>query len=408
MVRLVNDMSGEKINFGVVGLGGRAQTLIAIILDHPGANLVHLSDIKQPVVDRVLASIPEPRRSKIHGSTEYHELLDDESVDAVVITTPDGLHERNAIDAFNAGKHVFLEKPAGINLEECDNILRAARDSGKKFQIGYQARHIPFYQSIKRIVDLGEQGPLGRSLFVQANEFYYGGYHYFRSWWRFREKVGGVMIQKICHDFDFLQWAFGKPEKISCFGSNIEFTKGNAPTGSTATICRECPPEQRCPYFVQDDETRSTKTDQCVYNADHDIMDNTQTLIQFENGMVACLGMHFFPSKAQNSRFIKISGSKADLWGKVKEDYILINPRFDRSENQRDAIMYKVPPRTDRPAKFLFDELIEGILTGKEVEPGVQGAYWSMLMVVAAQQALETCQVVEIEDLVQEYPFPFE
>lgn len=176
--------------------------------------------------------------------------------------------------------------------------------------------------------------------------------------------------------------------------------------GSTALHCRDCPPEQHCPYKISNDDTVSTKTDQCVYNADHDVIDNSQTIMQFGNGLVVSLGMYFFPSKAQNSRFMKISGSKGDLWGKVKENIIHINPRFDRSENQHESFIYKIPEATYPPAKHLFDALIEGIIDGKEIEPGLAGSYWSMIMVVGAQRAMETHQVVEFKDLTREYPYP--
>lgn len=397
---------GGAVGFGVVGLGGRAQTLIKIVRDHPRARLVHLCDAKGAVVEKQRHGFPPEEAARLTFSTDYATLLADPVVEAVVITTPDGTHERLAVAAFDAGKHVFLEKPVGITLEEMSHVLATAVSSGKQFQVGYQGRHIPFFKSVKQILDRGEAGPVGRPLFVQANELYYGGYHYFRSWWRFKENTGGVMVQKICHDCDLMYWYFGRPARVSCFGSNMEFAPGNAPTGSTARLCRDCPPDQHCPYYIQNDDTVSTKTDQCVYNADHDVVDNTQVLIQFESGLVATIGMHFFPSKAQNSRFLKISGSKGDLWGKVKEDFVLVNPRFDRTRDHQHGFMYQIPPARYPPAKHLFDALIAGITTGTPVEPGVEGAYWSMLLVVGAQRAMETRQVVEIQDLVAEYPFP--
>ncbi len=398
----------EKVNFGIVGLGGRAENIAGIVIKLPEANLIHLCDIKQSVIDSFKKKLPrsEHQTATMKETTDYDEMLNNNEIEAIIVTVPDGLHERMAVKAFEAGKHVFLEKPVGTNLEENRNILNAAIDSGKLFQVGYQMRYHPFYQAVKKLVDQEEDGPLGRVNYVEANEHYYGGYHYFRSWWRFRENIGGVMIQKICHDLEFLYWLFGVPTRISCFGSNIEFKKGNAPKGSTAKLCRNCPKDQRCEYHIANDDTSSFKSDQCVYNADHDIIDNSQTLIQFENGLVVKLGMHFFPSKAQNSRFLKIAGSKAELWGKVKENVIRINPRFDRSVNQNESFMYSIPRPEIRIGTHLIKDFVNGIKTNTPVEPGLKSGYWSTLMVTAAQMSLEEKRTVEISEIQERYPFP--
>src|SRR6056297_531813 len=220
----------KKVRFGLVGCGGRAQNIASMIVNLPETELFHICDFKEAVVQKFRDNLPqsENQSAELTLSTNYDDLLSDDNVEAVIITTPDGLHAEMAVKAFEADKHVFLEKPVGTNLRENQNILKAAMKSGKIFEVGYQMRYHPFYQAIRQIIDRGEEGPLGRVLYVEANEHYYGGYHYFRSWWRFRENIGGVMIQKICHDLEFLYWLFGEPTQISCFGSNIEFKKGNA------------------------------------------------------------------------------------------------------------------------------------------------------------------------------------
>ncbi|MBD3349925.1 MAG: hypothetical protein GF364_00385 [Candidatus Lokiarchaeota archaeon] len=396
----------KKVGFGIVGLGGRAKSLASVVTTHKEGYVAHICDLKKEVVERFKAHLSEEEKELVHTSQDYSKVLSDNAVDAVIIATPDGMHAKMAIQAFDANKHVFLEKPVGINLEENHDILHKAVDSGKIFQVGYQGRCLPFFKAIKQIIDQGNDGVLGRPLFVQANELYYGGYHYFRSWWRLRKNIGGIMYQKISHDFDYLYWLFGEPERISCFGSNIEFREGNAPKGSSAKLCRDCPPEEWCQYHVKDDDSLSRKTDHCVYNSKHDIVDNTQTLIQFQNGLVVCLGMHFFPSKAQNGRTIKISGSKADLFGKINEEVIQIDPRFDRSANQNQSFVYKIPKAKYKVVYDLIDDFIHGINTNTRVEPSVKSAYWSTIMVAAAQIAMDSKKVVELAELTSKYPFP--
>jgi len=90
-----------------------------------------------------LASFREKCGSDLRVTTDVRELVNDPSVDAVFVCTPDDCHLEHATAALEAGKHVFLEKPVGITIEECDAILATAKRSVSKLYVGHNMRFYP-------------------------------------------------------------------------------------------------------------------------------------------------------------------------------------------------------------------------------------------------------------------------
>ncbi len=185
-----------KFNFGVIGTGARSGSLTSTLMrdKEKRGDVVALCDIRPEALDHYEKIVQSHLG---HGTKHYsdsRQLIMDPNVDVVIISTPDYLHHMMAVDAFNAGKHVFLEKPVGVNLDQMHDILRAARASGKTLEVGYVLRYSPFYISMKEIIDTGK---IGRPLFVTALESYYGAYHFNRGWWRKNANTGGIMVQKI-------------------------------------------------------------------------------------------------------------------------------------------------------------------------------------------------------------------
>jgi len=97
----------------------------------------------------------------------YEELLDDETIDAVDICLPNDLHCEFALKAFQAGKHVFCEKPIALSLEEADAMIEAARRAHRFLMIGHVLRFWPEYLKAKQAIDAGE---VGQSLAVSASK----------------------------------------------------------------------------------------------------------------------------------------------------------------------------------------------------------------------------------------------
>ncbi|MHA1792521.1 MAG: Gfo/Idh/MocA family protein [Promethearchaeota archaeon] len=391
----------DAIRFGVIGTGARTNSIINNLMKdkEKRADIVAICDNYPPVLEKYEKLIKNKLNHDVKKYTDYKELLDNGDVDAVIIGTPDFLHHEMAVAAFNAKKHVFLEKPVGINLEQMINIVRAAKKSGKILEVGYVLRYTPFYNGIRKIVQSQE---IGRTLFVNALEEYYGAFHFYRGWWRFRKNVGGIMIQKICHDMDLWHWIFGKPKKIVAFESLMEFKPGN--WESSAKNCSEC--DNHCPYYITDAINSRTRSDECVYNGDHDISDNTQILIQFENGMNMNMGMNFFNSRGQSDRFIRIVGSKAEITGRLSEGMVRIDPRF---KEQGAKYLQLSSIQGDGHAggdEVQVIEFINALTENREAKAGIESAYWSSIMIMGAQLSADTGKIIDIDELTRKYPFP--
>jgi len=134
--------------------------------------------------------------------------------DAVIISTPNGLHCEGIIAAANKGKHVITEKPLGINREQMDRAIFACEQAGVTLAVSYQRRTAPDNKAIKRLID---QGALGRIFAADlAAKFYRDQAYYelapYRGGWAI--DGGGPFMQQACHNIDLYTWFFGLPDRV--------------------------------------------------------------------------------------------------------------------------------------------------------------------------------------------------
>lgn len=397
-------------NFGIIGVGGRGgNTARALMKDREKrGDIVAICDLNPIALDNYETHVKKYLGHGCKKYSDYKELIKDPNVNVVVISVPDQFHHEMALAACEAKMHIFLEKPVGTNLDQMLDIVRAAKknwdENGKILEIGYVLRYSPFYVKIK---DILENEIIGRTLYADMLEFYYGGAGVFwRNWWRLRKNVGGVMIQKICHDLDLCYWFFGQPKSVVAFESNMEFKPGN--WDSEATYCSEC--KNHCPYYTKPNKDRF-HVDYCMYNTDKtgaDIADNAQILIQFESGLNLSLGMNFLSSKAQDGRFVRIIGSKAEITGKIEEQMLRIDPRHDHSKTQSYYIetMKEASDGHGGGDTVQVIEFLDALDAGKESKAGLKSAYWSSMLVMGAQLSADEGRVIHMNELMKKYPNP--
>ncbi|MBD3350899.1 MAG: hypothetical protein GF364_05375 [Candidatus Lokiarchaeota archaeon] len=399
------ESNSDRIKFGLIGTGARCGGLSRTLVKDPEqrGDVIALCDINQTALKKAEGMVKSYLKHGTKNYTDYRELLDNPDVDAVIISPPDFLHHKMAIDAFNAGKHVFLEKPVGINLDQMIDIVNAAKNSGKTLEVGYVLRYAPFFVEMKKMIDDEE---IGEPLFCQALEEYYGAYHFYRGWWKKKANTGGIMIQKICHDMDLHYWMFGKPKKICAFESLMNFKPGGWDNKGAVT-CHEC--ENRCPYFTPETGGR-TNSDECVFNDPHDITDNCQIIIQFETGLNLSMGMNFFNSRGQSDRHWRVVGSKGEITGRLSTGMIRYDPRFDSTMGFEKTKVYLCnKPGTGGHAggdAVQILEFLQAIKEGRESKAGIESAYWSSIMIMGAQMSADKDKIVRIQDLTDKYPYP--
>lgn len=144
-------VAGERIALGMIGVGGIAEAHLAAIAAHPAFHLAAVCDIDAARVR------PLVERYHVHACDDCGELLR-YPLDAVVVNLPHDLHERVALDAVAAGRHVLLEKPLAIEVGQMNRVLEAADRAGVVLHVAEIAEHLPAVRLGKAQIEAGRLG----------------------------------------------------------------------------------------------------------------------------------------------------------------------------------------------------------------------------------------------------------
>lgn len=140
-------------------------------------------------------------RYGIKAYSGYRQLLSDPQVEAVLIATPHHLHTDIAIEAARAGKHIMLEKPMALTVEDCRNINSEVAAAGTRLMVGQSARFTSAYQKAKEILDLGRLGDVVQ-VFGVSSTFWMGPDR--KSWHLSKASGGGYLLTLGIHQLDLL------------------------------------------------------------------------------------------------------------------------------------------------------------------------------------------------------------
>ncbi|MER6983928.1 Gfo/Idh/MocA family protein [Streptomyces carpinensis] len=202
----------SDLRLGVVGLGLRRSIAVAAHRPGRGSRVTAVADLDPEVLAREAAYF-----GASVAVEDYKTLLDRDDLDALVVATPDDTHEVIACDALRAGKAVFVEKPLGITVEQCDTILRTAYETGTRLYVGHNMRHMGVVRLMREII---ERGDIGEPKTVWVRHFVgYGGDYYFKDWHADRRRTTGLLLQKAAHDIDVVHWlAGGYTRRVNALG----------------------------------------------------------------------------------------------------------------------------------------------------------------------------------------------
>lgn len=155
----------DKVNIGVIGVGGRGRGLVRDFGSLPDVNLSYLCDADQASLERAATVLQREGIPQPPTTNDMRRLFESPDVDAVVVATPDHWHTPAALLACEAGKDVYLEKPCSHNVREGRLLIEAARYHGRIIQHGTQARSKPH---VLRAIDWCRSGKLGQVLSAKA------------------------------------------------------------------------------------------------------------------------------------------------------------------------------------------------------------------------------------------------
>lgn len=196
------------IGVGIVGCGSIHKVHGDSIKANKNSRLIGVADIKEERANKAAAFY------KCKGYTSYDDLLKNEEIEAIHICTPHYLHVPMAIKALQSGKHVFLEKPAGIHTIEIKKLIEQTQKAGKHIGVCLQNRYNRTSIAAKQIITAGYMGNVkGIKGIVTWNRE--ADYYTNSDWKGVKEKEGGgVIINQAIHTLDLMQWLVGRVERI--------------------------------------------------------------------------------------------------------------------------------------------------------------------------------------------------
>lgn len=246
-----------RARVGVIGAGGRGRFLTGEFKEI-GAEMAAVCDVYQPNLQLGLAAA----NTGAKAYSDYRALLDDKSLQAVIVATPDHWHAQMVIDAVQAGKDVYVEKPLAHTIEEGYRMMEAVRQTKRIVQVGTQRRSAPLFLEARKLFLEADKGPvrlvnswwynnqadINRRSFTgpidwkqwlgKAPEKAEEARRFF-NWYYYWDYSGGLMVGQAAHMLDLIQWFMEAeaPVAVTTSGGRVNLEGVEVP--ATTTICLE-------------------------------------------------------------------------------------------------------------------------------------------------------------------------
>lgn len=251
--------ANERVHLALVGCGGRGRILARGFIEENGAAVTHLCDLNPERLDRMAQELGSVQGRKPRQSSELQAVLDDKDVDGVIAALPQHWHAPVTIQACQAGKDVYVEKPHSHNIWEGRKMIEAARKYKRIVQVGTQSRSAPYNFAARELVQSGKLGklPLVKVYNLKpGNAFHLGepgkpprGFNWdtwlgpaalrpfhkdvYRRWHHFWDFSGGDLCLDGVHQLDLAMMLLGNPgfpKSVSCTAGRYAHAGDDAET----------------------------------------------------------------------------------------------------------------------------------------------------------------------------------
>lgn len=248
--------ANDRVRGALIGSGGRGRYLAGEFKEI-GVAMTAVCDVYEPN----LAAGLKVANTGAKAYDDYRRLLDDKSIDAVIVATPDHWHARMVIDAVNAGKDVYVEKPMAHTIEEGFDVIKAVRDTQRVVQVGTQRRSFDLFIEAKKVLDSAQ---IGNIRLVSSHWLSFQGDltdrklegkldwkkwlgnapsrdldpARFFGWYYFWDYSGGLLIGQAAHVIDAIHWFMNStaPLAVTCSGGKPHVKGVEVPETATMTI----------------------------------------------------------------------------------------------------------------------------------------------------------------------------
>lgn len=369
----VKDTAKEKCRLGIIGPGSRGRFHMNFLLQNPNVEIAAIHDIYDKSVTEALKMVPG---AKVYD--DYRRMLEDRSIDAVIIATPLNTHYQIAMDAMDAGKHVFCEKTIGYTMDQCYRMYMKHRSTGLVFFTGQQRLFDPRYITAMKMVHDGTFGEINA-----IRTFWYRNGDWRRecptpdlerliNWRLYKESSKGLMTELACHQLQIGSWARKKlPEKVSGHGALTYWKDG-----------REVYDNVHCMYVFDDgvkmtfDSVISNK----FYGLEEQIMGHLGT-VEPEKGK------YYFEDIAPAPAFLQlINDWENKLFDKLPFAGTSWAPET-ANENKGEYIIGE-RPKSDGTS-LMLDAFVEAVITRKQPLQIAEEGYYASQLCLLGHQAME-------------------
>ena len=213
---MTNPISDRKIHFALVGCGRISKNHFDSIAQHSNmADLVDVCDVDPQALEGAV------KATGARGHSTLTAMLAATTADCVIVTTPSGLHSRQAIEIARSGRHVLSEKPMATKWEDGVRMVKACEDAGVHLFVVKQNRRNATLQLLKQAVD---KKRFGQVYMVTLNVFWHRpqiGYYDQAKWRGTWEMDGGAFMNQASHYIDLLEWIVGPIESLHAYTATL-------------------------------------------------------------------------------------------------------------------------------------------------------------------------------------------
>lgn len=334
-----------KYRAGVFGLGNVATEYVRAINNNPLAEVA-------AVVGRDKART-EARVQTLQLSCQvmdsYSDMVARDDIDFVVITTPHALHFQPIVEAAEAGKHVVVEKPIGMNWQEIGEVRKVIGDADVKFQCGLVLRFNPFVENLRRLI---ETGALGEIFHLEVDYFHslrdaWGGFR-----WGVHQRSGGPSASLVAgiHAVDLLRYLCGEVGEVSAYSTT-------------------------------------------AHRHDFEYAPSYLAALRFENGAIGKSSCSF-ETRSPYLLNLLLHGTR----GSVFNEKFFMNDLFPGQTTwQRfETVMPDSPAVSHHPFQQLIDDFIEAVETDRQTRNNIEEMYRSHELCVAIDRSMESGEKVKL------------
>ncbi len=286
----------ESLRFGIIGAGLMGVEHIQNIALLEDASVAAIADPHPPSQERALAAAG----GELQVYDDYAPLLADESINAVIIATPNHTHAAVLRDVFETDKHILCEKPLCTTLDDCAWVVAEAARRSQVFWVAMEYRYSP---PVARFVREVQAGTAGRLRMLSIREHRFPFLKKVGDWNRFNRNSGGTLVEKSCHHFDLMRHVVGaEPLRV--------FATGGADVNH---LDEEYDGEQP------------------------DIIDNALVVVDFENGVRAVHDLCMFAEGSRHMQELAATGDTGKVECLMPPGQVVLGRRIPRAVETIDV-----------------------------------------------------------------------